>query len=504
MYGSHAWVPDIQNDWSGGMVRDRSRNAIPSNAFYDSTDLIFFRPGMLAGRGGTSYATGALAGATYASAVVWAEFPFGGRLVAIGDNSHIYDTGVDVGGSTITTIDKPKLRVGGGKNLLVFTASNGTSSPVKYDGVGAPAALGGSPPAGKYAAVYKSRLALGGASATPQRVYFSPTPDIESTWDTTNSWIDFDHPITGMVAVQNALIVFSQGHTERLTGDIPPPGSNMDRSPVGDIGCLDARSISVYKNNVIFAAQQGVYMTNGVSLESLTTKPDGTGIGDFWQGLASFTASTISTVTLGDHLLVFVLNSSGVLQAGLICFLPTRAWGRLTNIVPTMLAAAVGVDEEVYAADRATNHVQALSGILPRVDRVSSLYVSDANGTAVKPFLETRAYGVGVGMKAFGDVAITADLEDASGNANNPQYDIKYVFGEYPGSSTYTTATNSPFVGVPQPTDPPTRRRVFGAYGDGECVTLTITQTAGSGKSIIRGIEVNSRPYPAGTGGPLS
>jgi hypothetical protein len=134
-------------------------------------------------RGGTAYAGPALTGATYAAAVAFAEFPAGSKVVAVGDNGHIFNVTRSrrptLAGRPVTTKDRPKLRVGAGKNLLIFTANDGTSGPVKYDGSAAPAAFAGTPAAGRFSEIYKTRLVLGGSSANPNRLFFSPTPDIE-------------------------------------------------------------------------------------------------------------------------------------------------------------------------------------------------------------------------------------------------------------------------------------------------------------------------------------
>ena len=97
-------------------------------------------------------------------------------------------------------------------------ASDGTTAPKKYDGSATPAALGGSPPAGKFAAIYKTRVYLAGTAANPNRVFASPTPDIEATWDTSNSYLDADYPVTGLAPLANQLLVFSAGHLERFIG----------------------------------------------------------------------------------------------------------------------------------------------------------------------------------------------------------------------------------------------------------------------------------------------
>jgi hypothetical protein len=158
-------------------------------------------------------------------------------VVAVGDNGHIFNVttlaATDLGGSTVTTKDRPKLRVGAGKNLLIFTANDGTSGPVKYDGSAAPAALAGTPAAGRFSEIYKTRLVLGGSSANPNRLFFSPTPDIEATWDTANSWIDCDYAITGLaVAAQRPADLLARPHRTDHRVDAAA-GSDMDRAPSG-------------------------------------------------------------------------------------------------------------------------------------------------------------------------------------------------------------------------------------------------------------------------------
>jgi hypothetical protein len=192
-------------------------SSIPKNGVYDAADFLLHQPGIAIKRGGTSYAGPAFGAGASRSGVVYAEFPAGSKLVGVNNSNALYTVTsgatTSLGGSTVAggMIDKPKLRVGGGTNKLIFPCADGTTAPIKYDGSAAPAALGGTPPAGKVCEIYKTRLVLGGRRANPNRLYFSPTPDIGATWDTTNSWIDCDHAITGIAAMHNALLIFLAG-----------------------------------------------------------------------------------------------------------------------------------------------------------------------------------------------------------------------------------------------------------------------------------------------------
>lgn len=503
-YGTHGWVPQIQMDFSRGFIRDLARTDLPENALWDIQDFLVHLEGALVKRGGTSYAGPAMTSATTAAAVAYAEYPAGGKLIAVGDNGHIYNvtagTTTDLTGSTVTTIDTPKFRIGGTKNLLVFPVSDGTTSPIKYDGSAAPGSLGGTPPAGKFCAVYKSRLALGGSSSTPQRVYFSPTPDIESTWDTTNSWVDFDHPITGLCSLQNALLVFSQGHTERLVGSTPPPGSDMDRQPVGDIGCLDARSIAVWQGNAVFASNRGVFMTNGSTFTNLTGGVHGNdGINDYWQRsiMSNYTAG--STVMSGGVFRDFYFCTLQN-QITLVCHIPTRAWTKFNFTSPVMFASQIGGADELYYADSGTNRIVKLSGVFVNPSDFSGAG-TDADGTSVFPTLQTRAYGDGSRNVAFGDAHITYSMNDTN-VASNPTLLATRTGTAYFGSSTAVVLGSLAATGTHSA--PAMERQRLSLNLDSPSVSITLTQTAASSSTVIRSIEVESRPYPNPAEGPTT
>lgn len=493
LYGSHGWIPSTEGDFSRGMVRDMPRIDIPPGGVYDAADYLLHQPGLAKKRGGTAYAGPAMTAATYAQSVLYANIPGNATVLATGDNGHIYTvaggTTTDLGGSTIATIEKPLLRVGGGKNLVIFTASNGTGSPVKWDGSAAPAGLGGTPPAGAYATIHKTRLVLGNQTASPQRIYFSPTPDIESTWDTANSWIDCDGPVTGLASLFNSLIVFTADHTERIVGTTPPPNSDMDRAPVGSIGCTDARSIVTQEGNVLFANPRGVYLTNGAGFASLTTEGL---IESYWQSLFSGYSSswTIAAGLLRGYYFVTILNASGTLVATLMCNVKRRAWWRLTNINASMYSSAINAQEELYYADRSTNRVVALSGIF----NPSASNKNDANGTAVTPTIEFRAIGEGTGIKAYGFGRLNYDMRDAA--SDNPTMAVTVKTGVEASASS--TPAESPLA---ETTNSDNTRKRFTIAKEGQAVTIALAQTNASSKTEIYALEVEARSAPLGQDG---
>ena len=484
-------LPLITADWSRGVVRDAPRDAIPENALFDSTDFFLHEPGLLFKRGGTSNAGPALTAAVYAATVTFVPFPAGSQVISIGDNGHMYKvtaattTDVSTLGAGFPPVQSPVLRTGA-TSLLVIPASNGTTAPKQYDGTTV-ANLGGTPPAGKYGCVYKSRMVLAGTSANPQRIFFSPTPDITTTWDTTNSWIDADYAVTGLAALSNAIIIFSQGHVERITGSTPPPGSDMDRQPIGSIGCSDARSIVIQDGNVIFANPRGVYLTNCSGFASLTT--DGL-IESYWQSLlATYDPAswTIACGTFRSFLFVTIMNGSTLVDS-LVCYLPRRAWARLANWKAVMYANAFATNEEMYYADRSTNRVLTTSGIFTP----AAGNKNDANGTAVSPTLQFRLTGSGPWLKHFGNARLTYDMRDAA--TDNPTLAVQVAANLE--ATTFAAVSESPLA---ETTD--LARSRFTVAKQSQAVNVKIAQTNASSKTEIYALEVDHRYLGVYVGG---
>jgi hypothetical protein len=482
-----AWQPLAEVDWSRGMIRDAPRDAIGKSGVYDSADFLLHQQGFAFKRGGTSYAGPPLSGASATLGVVYAQYPAGAKLVATGTDGHAYTvtagSTVDVTGAAAVSIrDNPKLRVGGGKNLLIFPNADGVTAPTKYDGSANTTLLAGSPPAGRYAAIYKTRLVLGNSAANPNRLFFSPTPDIEATWDTANAWIDCDYMVTGLAAMHNMLLIFSLSNTERIIGSTPPPGSDMDRAPVGSTGCTDARSIVVQEGSVIFANPRGVYMTNGAGFASLTTEGL---IESYWQTLLAGYDRTTWVISAGVYrsfYIVSITNGAGANVATLMCNIPKRAWWRLTNLNANMWGNAVVAQEELYYADRSSNRVVAISGIFTP----TAANKLDANGTPVTPLLEMRMVGEGTGLKAYGDAHLTYDMRDAA--ADSPTLAVSAAPGVE--ALNFAALTESPLPAVTNAT-----RRRLTVSKDTQGLSLRLAQTGPSAKTELYAVEQLFRPY---------
>jgi hypothetical protein len=422
-------------------------------------------------------------------AVTYAEFPTGAQLLVTADDNHLYridqTSATDLGALTPAhsyPLCKPVLHVSGTSRVII-PATDGLTGPYAYTGTTL-AALGGSPPPGRIAALYKARLLLANSRANPNRLWFGPL-DLATTWDTANAWVDLDWPVAGMVAVRNALIVFGDGHASYLTGSVPPgtQGFDMSLAPLGDIGCVDARSIAVWQDVVIFANTRGVYQTNGAAFRSLTEPPElgNTGIGSYWRSLLSSYTKAWSIVggVIGDFYLVTIKDSAGTLVDTLVCYLPRRAWTRIQNFRANMYTSTIGNQFELYyAGDGATAPV-AISPIFTASSSV------DADGTPVQPLVETRFLGSGPALKAYGFARITYDMR---GGAT-----MSVLVAPGPEATTFTAVPESP---LPATTDA-TRKRVT-INKDTQGVTFRFVQSGGSSLTDILAIELEERPYPQG------
>ena len=479
----HPWDHAVEADFSDGIVRDTARVAIPRGSVYDSVDYLLDLPGVARKRGGTSYAGPAFGAGTRAEAVAYAEFPAGGQLIGWDENGNAYKVTAGATTDLVGTDLQARtavLRVGGGTNLLVYTKAG--SAPVKYDGSAAPSALGGTPPSATFAEVYKSRLVLARTSANPERIFFSPLPDIAAAWDTTNAWLAANRPVTGLAALNNALLVFSDGYLERIIGATPPPNSDMDLGPIASVGCPDSRSIVVSDGYCYFANPRGVYVTNGGLPVCLT---DQGGIGSYWRGLFAGYDPTSWYLTAGMYgpfLFVCLLDNTRALVASLMCNVPRRAWWRVSNLKPTMFARARGVAEELYYADATAPRIVALSGIFTP----AAGNKNDANGTAVQPTFEFRPLGAGPGVKSFGFGRVTFDMRDAG--SDNPTLAVTCKPGVLADTSY------APQEGGTLTETSSVDRRRFAANRDAQAMTVAIAQTGPSSKTEIYAVELDHRP----------
>lgn len=427
------------------MMQDLPRATMPAEAAWNLVDFIPDLGDTLRGRGGWTYASPALgSGSTYVNAVAYANFSAGAKLVAITDNAKLFVVATSASATTSvssgvnTPLQVPVMH----QDHLIIPASDGTTKMQSFTGgAGIQSITNG--PAAKYVTVYKDRTVAANTNAQKTYVYFGPPSDpigaasaasAGSTWNLTTSWISFSHPITGLAALPNVILVFMEKQTGRIRGSVPPPGSDMIQDdPLFNVGCTDARSIAVNAGFCIFANPLGVYKTNGSLVpEDLTAS---CGLKKYWTDQLASYASASWTLAGGfyrNRYYISVMNGATFVDA--FCFDPDARQGyRLSNVKAQMMVPGIAVQDELWFASRSES----------RVNRVSAIWSpaasnkNDADGTVIAYTLETPFYYGPVfyrhryfpdpipSKKSWKALYVDYDLRDAA--SDNPVLTVSYI-----------------------------------------------------------------------------
>ena len=499
------WQAGLEADFSRGMVRELPRSSIPPGGFYDATDFIFDQAGKAYKRGGVAYQGGAMGGTNAnlngSKFITVGRFSAGTKILAQANDLHLYDittAATDLGALSGQWPRGPAVMF----NDTLYIAPDGDFKKVSIvAGVVTLAAPTNSPPQMRSVTKYASRLVVGNdrTNSRTNRIYFSQAPDPEAAWDTTNMYLDANHEISHLEGIQGALLVFSHDAIERIIGTVPPgiDGEDMALQPFAqNIGCVEGRSVGYWGPWIVFAGAQGVFMTNGSTVEPLMLKNDGSGILGYYQALAQTAIATSDYVFSGGvhnstfYHLVISSGTGATVYDHLVCHLPTRTWWRLGANPLMCFQSQVSDDSETYAV--AGRSPIATAGIGNRAVKLSGIYApaasnkNDADGTAVTPMLETRVLGEGVGLKSFGHGHLHYDMRDAA--TDNPTLAVSVAKGLE--ATTFTAVPESP---LGETTDMVRKR--FRINRDTQALTVRLQQTNASSKTEIFGIEFEQRAF---------
>lgn len=512
----------IARDFSGGIVRDMPRHLIPEGAVYDSVDF-FLHEGRAWKRGGSERHSAILdpaASAPGLSAAAVATIHIPTRVVAVDENGRLFDVTSESGpqatevGAIYTPAENPPLHPNVG---LIFCDPAVAAPPKKVYTTGALGTvtignLGGSPPIARYSTIYGGRIVLARGANTADsidRLYFSDIPNVESSWSwvidplggpATMSWIDTDYEITGLASVSGVLLVFSPVSVERILHGIPPgvldPDSgvainDMELQPLANVGCLDARSIVHFDEQVVFAGEEGVWITNGSGVDSLTAKKDGSGIQSYWRSLfPPFEARQVIGGALSRQLyIVTILDELNQTVDTLVCYLPTACWTRMANVGARMYAQGRTEQEtlDLYAASNTEPYVNRLGGMLTPDWNLRV----DANGINVQPYLELRPFGDALGLVAFGFGRVTYEMLAELDHTTPGDAVLHTSLSRSPIAEEKTEVALLPETGS-------TVRARFEAFMDSQAVTVSFEQIGPSRSLQILSVEMEARPYPPG------
>ena len=419
------------------MVRDLPRDQMPKGACWNLLDAIPGLGGPAGTRGGTTYASQNIASvsasASYISAFAVAAFSAGSAKVAIDEDGRVYRVYSASSTSALSVAQAPKQKLIFHREKLIIPSDNGTSTVKYYDGATTVTALTASAPTAMYGTVYADRTVLAGTASQRQRTYFSGPGD-PTSWDTTDGWVDMSYPLTGVAALQNALLLFSDRRIERIRGKTPPPGSDMVKDTLYEVGCTDARSIAVFNDVCVFANGSGLYMTDGASVKDLTVEG---GMKKYWQAqMASYDSSTwtISGDVYKDEYVVCIMNASTLVDAFAVN-IGSRAFRRVSNIKFVSCFRDTAGQEELYLGRRDAARVENWSPTYTQ----ASANKADANGTAVVATVETPWFNSGKQKVIWADAYVTYNVPDYA--SDNPTFTLSYVTD--PTSTSYTAVTDS-------------------------------------------------------------
>lgn len=465
----------LQRGYSLGAKRDSSRDQLPPGSLWDVVDYI---PNVidapLRKRGGWGYGSNAFGSGSYAAAVAFADFTMGSQLVSIDDAGDLKS--ISLATKAVTSKGAARIPIANlvlHRDTLVIPSPDGTASVKQYDGSSAPADLSATAPAGKYAALYKDRTILGCIAGEEQRLLFGPGGVPTGTWDTANSYIDASFPLRGVAAMKNVIVMFGNGHAERIRGTTPPPNTDMVREPLFDIGIVDARTIVAFGDNIIWANEQGIWMTDGAVPENLAQS---SGFVSYWTDLLDSYDEDTWTLAAGldrGLYVISIMNGSSFVDA--IALDPNaRTWFRISNLPARMFARAAGASEELYFALRDEPRIGTLSGIFnPSADNQN-----DADGTPVLPALESPFFKDEPTMKrwhnAYLDYGLVAPSTDAA-------LQLSYITS--PDATSYTDLAST--FGEQASVD----RQRLPLRVRGRGMAFKLTQTAASADTRIHELE---------------
>jgi hypothetical protein len=499
-YGS--WQVLSEAEFRRGLVSDTAPVALPAGAIVDVRDYLFDRPGRARKRGGSAYYGPAIVSHNTMTHVASVPFQAGDKLIAV---SAVFGTPGSYHASDVNASAYSDLGPLGGDspNPPVFYNDRLYILSGHYPGGGRPAIVSNAAGTctvansaatvpGQVGCVHAGYLVLANdASSQLNRLWFSPVPDPETAWDTANAYIDTNGPITALASIQGVLVVFHAGSCERILGSIPPgtPGENMSLQPLsGQAGCFSPGVVRALGGNVYFADSSGVWVTNGASVSSVSSRADGTGVSSLWRtsisaGPALGHPQGVRAGAFGNDYYLIQIYEGGLGSGfwggrlSLLYHISTGIWSRLAIEVFGDFSPS-GTVLETYAAPINQARLVKLSDLFAD----QPLNAADADGTAVLPTLTSRVMGSGPFLKAFGDGHLTYDMRSDVGATLALTYSRDIEQQAFQASAT--------FAGVGGPT-----RQRFPVSGDGHGFSWTIAQTGASSKTELYAVELEHRNY---------
>lgn len=340
--------------------------------------------------------------------------------------------------------------------------------------------------------VYKSRL----VTSDGKTLYFSNVLD-HTSWDV-DSFVGAGE-ITAVAPLSGMIMIFSGSKSQRLRGTTPPTSTSAGDfilEPAFSEGCTDAGSVVTYRDNVIWANENGVHMTDGAARPVNLIERGG--LKQYWKDLMATMYPSASldqllgTIAAGiydNHYVVSVIPHIGSATT-MLCDLDTGRWIFFGNLPVLMFAESQLAARQLFMAVSGQVFVGELSTCFSTAGKTSSA-LADPDGTVIQPSLELPFYRFGSGNTRFRDMFIGVDIDNSSGGTGTLYFD--YVANFNDPSSAYTVLNDdlgSPLT-VTTTTGPQVKRIPLHLLKNG--LGLRIRQVGGSRKTALHELEANVR-----------
>jgi len=183
----------------------------------------------------------------------------------------------------------------------------------------------------KFCVMHDKHLVVGGASTTPNTIYYSGTNDIDDFTSSGSGSIKLDDQVVGLKSFRDDLIIFCRNSIWKLE-NINVAASIAVVPITKNIGCLDGKSIQEIGGDLVFLAPDGIRTLAGtvrigdveLGTVSRSIQPVMKDIAD---NIGSYNISTIVIRDKSQYRLYYGSSSTGDASEGIIGTLKTNEQG---------------------------------------------------------------------------------------------------------------------------------------------------------------------------------
>jgi len=198
--------------------------------------------------------------------------------------------------------------------------------------------------------MHDKHLVVGGASTTPNTIYYSGTNDIDDFTSSGSGSIKLDDQVVGLKSFREDLIIFCRNSIWKLS-NINVAASIAVAPITKNIGCLDGKSIQEIGGDLVFLAPDGIRTLAGtvrigdVELGTVSRSIQPV-IKDIADNIGTYTISTIVIRDKSQYRLYYGSDATGGSSRGIIGTLKTNEQG----FTQFQWSETVGIDASAAAA----------------------------------------------------------------------------------------------------------------------------------------------------------